>query len=388
MSIKKFYFSWKEEEIGVLFGLFCPDWTKILKICGSVYVYFICSNFLCSPWIFYSIILGTHFYWFYGFINLFPWSDEPKGMLCSGNLVFIRMLRPSSAFVIFITCPAWLHHILSQIKTNASRQPGSPTQTFSPPLLKHTQPLLPESTNQELPGTKQHRWTDINVDVTAHTCLGVCLGLMRALGHTCWGRCCVALSDTWPLSSENTIWQSPEFSRDTSPPPVAVRGHADACPWCISGSANQRESNLRVSRADPWALALGVLLQSQGRRHYISVTIVKLVRFTLCTVAGNPSSDLAQEWRGNWTQGWEGWRRREREFVWDRMWQRFDRVIPIPLSWSSLPNFSVTWVNEFLLFYSASAHLPCIPKGPNWVGTLVSILQMKELKLRAVKHIV
>lgn len=94
------------------------------------------------------------------------------------------------------------------MKTSESRLPGSPRETFPPPLLKHTQLLLPENMNQEAPGTKRHHWSDINIDVTAHVCPGVSFGSPGSPGTHVLGARAVYVCltrDTWPLSSDNTF---------------------------------------------------------------------------------------------------------------------------------------------------------------------------------------
>ena len=132
------------------------------------------------------------------------------------------------------------------MKTNESWLPGSRRENFSPPLLKHTQSLLPENMNQEVPGIKKHHRPNIKVDITAHVCSGVSFGSHETPGAHELGAGAVYVC----LSPGHVPLIITSFPWDTRPPRMAIQSQADPCHRCFSGSTNQRENNLQVSLAD------------------------------------------------------------------------------------------------------------------------------------------
>ena len=115
-------------------------------------------------------------------------SAAPEGMLCSGNFTFTGTSHHSAALMV-LTCLASLLCALSQMKT---MKPGCLGAQGNQILLhpwEALKPLFLERVTQQLLGEKSLPSAGQTSASTSQLELGCSLGLSRAQGDTCSGKC-------------------------------------------------------------------------------------------------------------------------------------------------------------------------------------------------------
>lgn len=142
-------------------------------------------SFVLQGFFFYGTILGTRFYWFYGFVNLFLWSEQPRGCF----VVEISCSRGcwNSAVLLRYSPPAWLSYTISWVKWKSMDQRCLGAQEKHFLLFVETYSTFPSGKYKSTAsGRKETTIGQTSMLTSLLTWAWVpLLGLVRALGHSC-----------------------------------------------------------------------------------------------------------------------------------------------------------------------------------------------------------